>query len=182
MVDVEEVKQLIGRYFHIQGTYIIDPITGIVDVTGHVILKRKLLTRLPVRFGKILNGDFHVDECTLETLEGSPTSVDGDFECAYNQLKNLQGAPKHVGNDMYFQGNPLTSLDGYPEKIDGGVMLTWDKDLPLLRLLQTEKILFTNAPKEVNHILNKYAGTGKKGMLGAAAELTKAGFRDNARW
>jgi hypothetical protein len=39
-----------------------------------------------------------------------------------------------------------------------------------------------NAPTPIVEILNKYVGQGKSGAIKCAAELIKAGFKDNARW
>jgi hypothetical protein len=44
-------------------------------------------------------------------------------------------------------------------------------------------LLATDIPVEpVNSIMNKYLGQGKPGAIKCAAELIKAGFKDNARW
>jgi hypothetical protein len=39
-----------------------------------------------------------------------------------------------------------------------------------------------DAPQPVSDIIHKYLGQGKAGALKAAAELIKAGYKDNARW
>jgi hypothetical protein len=129
-----------------------------------------------------VGGNFWCDKNRLTTLDGAPASVGDDFWCYDNSLKSLDGAPNSVGGDFYCRRNSLTALEGAPSSVGGKFYVDYNTSLPLLRLLQYNKIDIEDAPQVVNQIINKYAGTGKRGMLGAAAELTKAGFRDNARW
>jgi hypothetical protein len=37
-------------------------------------------------------------------------------------------------------------------------------------------------PQVVNEIMTKYEGQGKPGAIKAAAELIRAGYKENARW
>jgi hypothetical protein len=97
-------------------------------------------------------------------------------------LTSLKGAPDHVGRWFSCRDNPLNSLEGAPAHVDRMFYVSFLDDLPLLRLLEYDQFSLRDAPDLVQDIMNKYAGTGKKGMLGAAVELTKAGFKANARW
>ena len=98
-----------------------------------------------------------------------------------------------MGKEYHCDGNnQLTSLEGLPETLKGVFFVSWNPKLPLLRSLVAKEIdlrgdlSFTNAKYgemfQVRDILNKYAGEGKVGALKAAAELIRAGFKDNARW
>jgi hypothetical protein len=120
----------------------------------------------------------------LTSLEGAPKEIDAGFFAGDNMLENLAHAPHMVPGHFSIPNNPLTSLEGWPEKGVYQCTLNYSKHLHLLRCLQTtDQIHVVNyPPPEINQILNKYAGSGKKGALACAAELIKAGFKDNARW
>jgi hypothetical protein len=224
MVDVEKIQKLLGKHFVIEGQARVDPITGVVDVDGKVVLQiRRQVTQLPVRFGHV-TGSFECDDNSLTTLDGAPKSVGvsfycdnnsltnldgapnlvgGGFDCSNNQLTTLEGAPGHVGGGFYCNSNSLTTLghapnsvgghfwcnfnhlatlEGAPRSVGGKFWVDYYRELPLLRVLQYNQIDIRDAPDAVRSILHKYAGTGKRGMLGAGVELTRAGFKDNARW
>jgi hypothetical protein len=184
MVDVNKIKHLLVSHFAWRPPTKtqIDPISGVVDVDGSIFLKAvEKVTKLPVQFGTV-SVDFDVGGNHLESLEGCSTHVGGEFDCSWNKLTDLKGAPQTVGIHMFASGNPFSSLDGFPPDIKGGCMLHYDPELPLLRLLQCYKPLIVNAPKAVEQIINSHAGTGKRGMLAAGVELTRAGFKLNARW
>jgi hypothetical protein len=184
MVDVKKIQKLLGKHFVIDGKARVDPITGVVDVDGKVVLRSPIkVAELPVRFGQV-GGNFDCSVNQLTTLKGSPNHVGGQFICSFNKLTALEGAPGHVVSDFLCGLNRvrLNSLDGAPGYVGGKFWVDYNESLPLLRLLQYNHIHVRNAPKVVTQILNKYAGTGKKGMLGAGVELARAGFKDNARW
>jgi hypothetical protein len=170
VVNVTDIETRLKKRFKITGTYKMDPVTGVVDVTGDVNLIRQV-KQLGVTFGH----------------------VTGDFMCSQKMLETLAGAPKHVGKEFDCDGNnQLTSLEGLPETLKGVFFVSWNPKLPLLRSLVAKEIdlrgdlSFTNAKYgemfQVRGILNKYAGEGKVGAIKAAAELIRAGFKDNARW
>lgn len=200
MVDVDVIQELLKKHFDIIGTVHIDHKTGVVDVEGSVE-DMKPMTKMSVQFGTV-TARFVCSECRLETLEGSPHTVGKDFSCsknrlttlvggpawvggAYfasnNQLTSLQGAPDHVGRSLQVNTNPLKSLEGMPVELKGQIWLDYTFDLPLLRLLET-KDMMSYAPDPVRVILDKYKGEGKPGVLKAAAELVRAGYKNNARW
>lgn len=209
MVNVIDIESRLQKRFKIEGTYQIDPASGIVNVKGSVRLLRKV-KQLGVSFGKV-SGDFVCSSSMLETLAGSPqrvgkryycggnqlTSLQGgptwvgqDFYCVDNHLTNLSYAPMHVGGNFSCVKNPITSLEGIPEKLNGEFEITYSAKLPLLRSIVAEQVELR--PKEtfgsykklfqIGDILNKYAGQGKKAALLCAADLIRAGFKDNARW
>lgn len=212
MVNVTDIETRLKKRFQITGTYKIDPVTGVVDVTGDVKLLRQV-KQLGVTFGKV-SGDFGCSDKMLETLVGSPKKVGKRYYCSGNLLTSLLGAPEHVGKEFYCSYNQLTSLahgpqfvgkeyhcggnhqltslEGAPETFKDVFSVTWNPKLPLLRSLVAKEIdlrgdlSFTKAKYAkmflVRDILNKYAGEGKPGAIKAAAELIKAGFKENARW
>jgi hypothetical protein len=89
---------------------------GLVDVDRYVNLSSQKLTRLPLRFSKVI-GDFYCYNNQLTSLEGSPSSVGGDFYCNGNYLTTLEGAPKWVGGDFSCRNNQLTTLEGAPQEV-----------------------------------------------------------------
>jgi len=202
MVDTKQIKQLFRKHFETDGVVHIDD-TGTVNVTGSVGVKVKSLPQLPVKFGKV-TGHFFGEECGLESLLGAPEWVRGDFWVQYNNLQSLEGAPTHVGNNFHVFANKLTnlihapthvggdflcyynklvSLQGVPEHGVKKLSLTYSHKLPLLRCLTAQSVsLGYDAPQPVADIMHKYLGQGKAGALKAAAELIRAGYKDNARW
>ena len=191
MVNVTDIETRLKKRFRLTGTYKMDPVTGVVDVTGDVNLIRQV-KQLGVTFGHV-TGDFMCSQKMLETLAGAPKHVGKEFDCAYNQLTSLTYGPQYVGKEYHCDGNnQLISLEGLPETFKGVFFVSWNPKLPLLRSLVAKEIdlrgdlSFTNAKYgemfQVRDILNKYAGEGKVGALKAAAELIRAGFKDNARW
>lgn len=139
------------------------------------------LMHAPGHVGK----NFRCSNNQLTSLAHAPRRVQGYFNCARNQLTDLTHAPEWVQDNFSCYENPLTSLTGMPAHVGKAIWLTYDAQLPLLRTLVAEEVQFMNITPEsdqVADILNKYMGSGKPGAIRAAAELIKAGFKDNARW
>jgi hypothetical protein len=89
-----------------------------VTVFGNVNLNGKLdEKKLPIIF-KSVDGYFDISNNSLESLEGSPTSVLKDFNCSNNKLDSLFGAPYKVG-DFDCSNNELTSLSYCPKEVNG---------------------------------------------------------------
>jgi hypothetical protein len=180
MVDRKKIERYLYLNFFTEGDVDINRITGAVVVVGDVIAKRNI-SKLEVKFGSV-SGTFDISSTGLESLEGCPKIVGGNFLCFANFLISLVGGPSKVGGNFVASNNSLKTLEGAPDHVGGYFEVDYSHSLPLLRLLQYNHIHVANAPKVVTQILNKYAGTGKKGMLGAGLELTRAGFKENARW
>ena len=101
------------------GTWKVNPRTGLVDVEGDFIcVQRKLTDFKGVRFGHV-SKDFFCSDNSLTSLEGAPQSVGGNFHCSDNELKSLDGAPQSVGMDFSCSYNDLTSLEGAPQIVGG---------------------------------------------------------------
>jgi len=200
MVDTQQIRLTLNEYFEMDSDIRIDPETGVVDVQGVVFL-RKSTPQLPVQFGRthfffcegnglttLKGAPIHVDynfwcqDNNLTSLSHAPQFVGGDFRCNNNLLEDLQGAPDHVASINCLR-NPLKSLMGMPNNIKHGVFLDYHAQLPLLRCLQARSVDLRQSPDpKITQILNKYVGKGKPGALKAAAELLKAGYKENARW
>jgi hypothetical protein len=102
-----------------QGTWSVNPTTGLVDVQGNFnCFARRLKSLLGISFGHV-SGDFHCSDNRLTTLVGAPTTVGGFFACAYNQLTTLVGAPTKVDGDFICSHNQLTTLEGAPTTVGG---------------------------------------------------------------
>ena len=180
MVDVDKIKRDLDKYFTIDGSIKIDPSTGVVDVDGDVTLM-KSISLLPVKFGTV-SGKFVCRYRELTSLEGSPHYVGGEFNCYTNQLTSLEGSPRYVGGYFYCSGNPLTSFQGAPDHVGGEFVCAYNESLPLLRLVVYQRAYMLKVPPKVEEIIRKYEGEGKPGALKAAAELIRAGYKENARW
>lgn len=184
----DDILRRVKRYVSRNAS--VEIVNGLIDVDGDFELT-KSLPKLPYKFGKV-TGDFMVNENTLETLEGCPYFVGGEFfNCGFNYLTSLIGGPIKVMGDYIARGNEFISLDGLPKEMHGDIHLEYREDLPMLKLLFINKlsnvVLYnnyvdtTNAKNIVADILNKYLGKGRGAALACAAELSRAGFKGNAR-
>jgi hypothetical protein len=199
MVDPKHMHAKLNKYFHVEGDVHITP-EGIVNVDGSIRLK-KSCAELPVQFGEVTNlficdrkglttlkgsprnvHDFDCSHNNLTSLKGGPWHVDGDFNCSSNRLTHLTGAPIHVGRSLGVGFNPLISLTGIPEHVRGSVWVVPTPQLGILRLCTYDRVDVMGWNPELAAIIQKYEGQGKPGALKAAAELVRAGFKDNARW
>ena len=140
-------------------------------------------------------GNFICSSNYLKSLEGGPTSVGssqhngGLYSCAVNFMHNFEGAPTDfsghfLGTEQL--GTGLTSVDGIPIN-SSKVTISAQPKLPLLKLTQYSQVELRyphlgGVNKKLTEILKPYAGTGKPGALKAAAEMIRAGFKENARW
>jgi hypothetical protein len=136
---------------------------------------------LPLWFGKV-TGKFIAREFGLSSLEGSPYWVGNTCDVSGNKLTSLKGGPDYVGKDYFIYQNPLVDLDGLASQIGNGILFTYTDKLPLLRTLVAKKIWPKIPYPELEKILNKYAGKGRREMFWCQKDLEDAGFEENARW
>ena len=101
------------------GTWTLNPKTGLVDVDGDFWCSNQGLTDFKgVKFGEVKRG-FNCENNRLTSLEGAPQEVGGSFNCAHNSLTSLEGAPLNVGGYFWCCHNSLTSLVGAPKTVGG---------------------------------------------------------------
>lgn len=127
----------------------------------------------------------------------------GNYGCSSNMLTSLAGCPPIQG-DLMFDDNLLTDLSSVPRASFayggknpwknfrhtpdhiGQVMVIITPQTPLLGLLSAQQISCIDEngeyKEQINQILNKYAGEGKRAILNCALELKKAGYGGNASW
>lgn len=156
-------------------------------VGGHASVAQSKVTNLHHAPNQV--GDtFYAYECEhLTSLMGSPRWVGGSFKAYDCKLTSLAGAPLVVKGEFVVDGNPLENYLHVPEGCTR-LILPYNQSAPILRLLEYPKVefRFNGVTKGSHHIVNeimvKYAGQGKTGAIRAAAELIKAGYRENARW
>lgn len=177
---------------------------GDFDCRGNSMIRR--LSSLKGSPTKI-DGNFNCSNNMLISLEGGPTSVGDSYSCSHNKLKSLKGAPEKVKSfdcnnnqltsliggptivetNYFCLHNPIQSLDGIAEHIKYSFQFDYTPNIPLLKLISSDILHITcrNLSLEGNNlldgILKKYMGQGRKGAIQCAAELTKAGFKGNAR-
>ena len=202
-----QVRDILDRDFKIEG-YIEIQSDMSVNVQGDVRMYRPSPNGIiPIKFG-VVDGDFQARNQRLTTLLNVPDSchnlyVNGNqltsleycpvylnqLTISYNRITNFEHAPERVDLIKAF-GNPFTSLVGFPDEVEQ-VDIMYDANLPMLRLLNAKSIHVGSPGGGYNHlqpfqpvhdILNRYAGEGKQGAIKAAAELVKAGYKENARW
>jgi hypothetical protein len=148
------------------------------DCSGNMLTS---LEYVPTHVAK----NFRCSDNQITSLAHAPSRVEGYFNCAKNQLTNLTHAPEWVQDNFTCHQNPLTSLTGIPVHVGSAMWLTYNAQLPLLRTLVAQEVQFMNITHDsgnVAYILNKYMGQGKPGAIKCAAELIKAGYKENARW
>ena len=129
-----------------------------------------------------VGGSFLCNENQITSLRGAPDHVGGSFQCSGNQLTSLQGAPGHVGGAFDCTRNHLHTLQGIPDHVGTNMFITYQDQLPMLRLTDYDRVIIRDAPEPVQKIMRKYAGKGKTHMLNLALELKQAGYVGNAAW
>jgi hypothetical protein len=184
MVNMDHISHTLHGHFRIKGGHQIDPQTGVVNVQGDVILMQRV-KHLPVQFGTV-SGTFDCSENMLASLQGSPSHVGKTFSCYDNSLNSLEGGPTHVGGVFNCQQNNLfVNLVGAPQFIGSDCWFDYHDKLPLLRWLVVKgSVLSGTWPLSVIRIMNdtRFKGNGKAVAIACAVELTRAGFKGNARW
>lgn len=201
MVDKEKTLKSLRHFFKVTGTASVDD-QNKVSVAGSIELKNRYVELLPVQFLEV-TGDFLCVHNTLTSLKGAPVEVggktsfwnnrltslefcpqklNGGFNCGANRLSNLLGVPQTV-KQLACEQNPLESLTGLPPVLDK-LELDYSPHLPLLRVLGAKTVLWSipYPPRDLEEIIDRYAGQGQSGAIACAAELAEAGFKANARW
>jgi len=177
----DQIHKLMKIYFDLDPkNYEIDDHT--VNVPSMSVRSLARMTHLPVQFGYV-QGFFDVSGSGLINLAGCPHTVHGGFYARSLQIVNLVGGPKQVKGQYWCTENPLLkSLEGAPESVSEMFITTYHAELPLLRLLMYPDVAIQKAPLAVLRIMMSHKGEGKTGAIRAAAELIKAGYRENAKW
>jgi hypothetical protein len=94
---------------YVNGSWKLNPSTGLVDVDGDFYCRGQGLTDFKgVKLRKV-SKDFDCGYNQLTTLVGAPQSVGGNFYCENNQLTTLVGAPNTVGGFFGCANNPVSS-------------------------------------------------------------------------
>lgn len=191
MVDVMHTRTQLDKYFDIWGEVAVDA-DGVVHVQGDVIAGVALPEHMPVQFGQV-TGDFKMAspiQNNLTSLVGCPHTVMGSFRCVAPKIKTLEGAPKTVGKKCVIASDSLMSLEHLP-KYGDTLLLRYTPHLPLLRLVEHPRVLWSYSPQyggmeqgmAATHILRQYTGKGRGGaLLACAAKLILNGYRENAKW
>jgi hypothetical protein len=106
---------------------------GLVNVFGDVDIhtfrypsSSRVMTRLPIRFGRV-TGSFTISSHPyINTLEGLPHTVDGNLVLSQLPITSLVGCPKHVGGDFISRAGRMESLIGAPEFVGGKIILDFN--------------------------------------------------------
>lgn len=176
------------------------------EVQGDFLVEDMQLTTLLGAPTKV-SGMFSCKWNQLITLKHAPTSC-AVLDCGHNMLTSLRYAPK-VLHTIHCDHNELTDLSTVQavRHLDvmfnplencrqiaphmGRVTISYSKELPMLGLLAATEIRVLHEHEadymvDLGKILNKYCvgegGGDKASMLKCAAELIRAGYKENARW
>ncbi len=188
--EQRNIIRIVNHYFTITNNVRINN-ENLITVEGNCSNRKgfgQTNFELPVSFNEVY-GSFICNYGWLTTLKGSPKKVGRlkrdftNFSVANNRLTNLIGGPIEVTGTYNAEYNPLTSLEGLALKFNA-ILLSYDKDLPLLRLVDRQFALGKNAPGQLTIIIRnipKELGL-KKMILKCQKELIENGFIGNARW
>jgi hypothetical protein len=214
-----EIRRLFRDHFAFSTDYEIDLETESVSVTGDCTFRQSPdIGLLPVKFSNItgdfrcsgsegsgigltslihsptrINGSFQCDGNMIESLEYGPSYVGLGYDCSDNHLTDLNFLPTFIGGTLMAFTNPLSSLEGLEKcKIGGAIFLSWNANLPLLRLISIEnRTSFIGSEredsiqaKEIETIIKEFKKhpDKKKAIYDCQYALIKAGFKGNARW
>ncbi len=155
---------------------------------------------------QVVSDDFDCSSNRLVSLEYAPRQVMGAFRCSNNQLTSLTGCPS-INDELDCSSNQLTDLSTAPparvcfatynpfkhfRNTPGHIVevtISYDPALPLLGLLSVHNVEVYDPEtgdlmNQLSEILTSHTGKGvwhKKNALACAIDLTKAGFKSNAR-
>jgi len=168
------------------GTWTLNPQTGLVDVNGHFNCYSQNLTDFKgVRFG-VVTRDFICSDNKLTSLEGAPQEVGESFNCSHNELTSLKDAPKKVGESFWCFNNELTSLKDAPKKVGGDFWcyhnkLTSLKDAPqevgwYFDYSDNELTSLEGAPKKVGGNFSCYGNPVSESVLRSLYKRMQSGM------
>jgi hypothetical protein len=204
MVDTDQIKHTLHELFQIiteDGLLPADKFeqavqvdaAGVVNVSGSVLIKweTQLPAHLPIKFGHVTK-NFNIalfPQENLINLVGSPHTVGGTFRVSAPNLTSLLGAPVSVTGACHFNCASLVSLAHLPQSC-GRLSLMYTPHLHMLPLVDQDYVNWSylnqygGRPKGViaTSIIEAHRGQGKAGAIKAAAELIRAGYKENARW
>lgn len=105
--------------------WIVNKDTGLVDINGNFDIGQdtRLTDLKGLKFG-VVDGDFILDNTSIESLEGSPKRVNGNFDFSISAVRSLKGSPKYIGGDFMGSINSIESFDGCPEIIKGSLFIS----------------------------------------------------------
>lgn len=136
-------------------TYILDDDGEniIIHVQGNMDISNNKIEKIPYKIGSV-DGSFFAKNCSLLTLQNSPTEVSGDYNVSFNDFKNLTGCPEYVGRnfDIQYCNNLISFLCG-PEIVIGQYLSTGNNNLKLLNRINTKMGRFSHIVTEKKQFL-----------------------------
>jgi hypothetical protein len=190
VVDKTEIIEQLHFWFELTNDPEVEVTdTGLVNIKGSAAFKGEHLLpngKLPFAFGTV-SGNLRLPDAGLASLWGMPKEVGDTLSLSRNPLRNLIGCTQKIHNDLRLRQMPeLVSLEGFPTELGGYVAIDYKPELPLLRTLQARDgiVLWPvgSEHEQVELILEKYKGQGKRGAIRCQKELIAAGFEGNAQW
>ena len=120
-IKMAKLRELIEEYQNnLDGRVIIED-NETISLEGDLLSYHnnwQTLRKLPFRFKRV-TGNFNMERCAIESLEGFPEEVGGVFSVeSCPNLKSLEGGPRIVKGWYSCANNKqLTSLEGCPETV-----------------------------------------------------------------
>lgn len=176
----------VGRDFNCEGNLLTSLAHAPTHVTGSFSCAYNHMLSSLLDAPAHVGDNFNCAHCVLTSLAGAPEIIPGWFDCRMNHLTKLQHAPKQVIGMLDCSDNPLVNMEGAPTNM-GVINISYDPNLPLLRCLNSQLDINlvggdSDTTLKLENIMTRYLGSDKAGMLKCAAEMIRAGYKDNARW
>ena len=151
--------------------------------SGDLSIKKHDLTSL-VYCPEIVSGEFNCETNNLTNLIGGPQRVDGNYFCEDNLLTDLAGCASHISCELNISNNQITSLVGIHKIIKSCSEIYFDCDLITqggIGLLLIENLTMISNDTMPFIIIERYLGTGTKGMMECRAVLIASGYENYAK-
>jgi hypothetical protein len=146
-MNKRDIKKICRKY-GIENYTINDDLS--IDVNESVHLNNKDLTKLPLKFNKIM-GSFYCDGNKLQTLKGSPVYIDGYFDCGNNKLSDLKYGPNYVGGYYRCNFNPIKNYDYFPDYLGNDFVYHNDE----LNIAYKQYLINKNRSKLLKQLLHE---------------------------
>lgn len=131
------ISRTFENWFSDYNSYTIDD-KNMVIVDGNCAFTNESLDKIPAII-KEVSGNFHCNETSISSLEGSPQIINGSYYCRHNDnLTSLKGFVSVIKGILHCSLNQnLESLDGCDARIDTAVRLSY---CPKLKLTLADEI------------------------------------------
>ena len=120
----------------------------------------------------------------LTSLVGGPQRVDGKYLFSRTEVSSLDGCASYIGDTLNFQETKVSSLVGIHKIIKHCPEITFDGKNIIeggIGMLLIDGLSCITAHTEPFYIIEKYLGSGAKGMMECSKELISRGYEAYAK-